>query len=170
LCYTEQTRFRSFVWVPGLSIITVFCDTSLQGLGSQYPQQATAFYAPVPSKTAREIIFYFEALAVASACNDLNSTMGHCSKIVIYTDSMNTVNIFNSFRCQPEFNPLLRHCVDIMINKEFQIRVLHVPGVQNTVADAISRGEFDKARALIPSLQISTFQPPHLYALGAAKK
>jgi Reverse transcriptase-like len=96
--------------------------------------------------------------------------MEHCSKIIIYTDSMNTVNIFNTLQCQPEFNPLLRHCIDIMINKDFHIQVLHVPGEQNAVADAISRGEFDRAHYLVPALRITTFQPPQLYTLGAAKK
>jgi Reverse transcriptase-like len=135
----------------------------MQGLTFWYPEHCTGFYAPVPQQTARDIIFYFEVLAMVSACTDLSRTMVHCSKIIIYTDSMNMVDILNSLWCQPEFNPLLRHWVDIMINKNFQVQVLHVPAEQNTVADAISCREFDKACKLVPSLQISTFQPPQLY-------
>jgi hypothetical protein len=98
----------------------VFCNASLQGLAFWYPGCSTGFYTPVPNDTAHEIIFYFEALAITSACNDLCKTMDDCSKVIIYTDSMNTVNIFNSLHCQPEFNPLLHHCIDIMFTKDFQ--------------------------------------------------
>jgi len=149
---------------------TVFCDACMEGLAFYYPDRSTGFYAPVPNDAARDIIFYFEALAVASACDDLKKTMPHRSQIIVYTDSMNTVDIFSSLRCLPEFNPLLRHCIDVMIAKEFQIRVLHVPGEHNAIADAISRREFHRAQQLAPGLHIDTFQPPHLFTLGAAKK
>ncbi|KAF8220157.1 hypothetical protein L208DRAFT_1417075, partial [Tricholoma matsutake] len=92
------------------------------------------------------------------------------SKIVVYTDSMNTVNIFNSLHCLPEFNPLLCHCVDIFLENEFDVRVLHIPGVQNVVADTISHREFDKAVKSVPELHISSFQPPQFRTLGATKK
>ena len=118
----------------------------------------------------RDIIFYYEALVVASPCNDLKATMPHYSQIIIYTDSMNTVDMFSSLKCQPEFNPLLQHCVDVMISKEFRIRVLHIPGERNNVADAISWREFYHAQQLAPGLHIQAFQPPQLSMLGAVKK
>jgi hypothetical protein len=83
---------------------------------------------------------------------------------------MNTVDIFNSLRCQPEFNPLLRFCVDIFLRKQLNVRVLHIPGEKNEVADAISRHDFMKASKLAPGLQIFEFQPPQCATLGAAKK
>ena len=96
--------------------------------------------------------------------------MLHHSKIIVYTDSMNTVNIFSLLRCLPEFNPLLRHCVDIIITRVFQIQVLHIPGEHNAVADAISHCDFLQAKQLILGLQIQNFKPPHLFTLGAAQK
>jgi hypothetical protein len=48
----------------------IYCDASLQGIGFWYPDRATAFHVPIPLQNARDIIFYFEDLAVASACND----------------------------------------------------------------------------------------------------
>jgi hypothetical protein len=85
----------------------VFCDACMEGLAFYYPDRCVGFYSPVPDDAARDIIFYFEALAIASACNDLKNTMTRHSMIIIYTDSMNTVDIFSSLKCQPEFNLLL---------------------------------------------------------------
>jgi hypothetical protein len=52
----------------------------------------------------------------------------------------------------------------------FQVQVLHIPGEDNVVADAISRREFYRAQQLVPGLHLETFQPPQLSTLGAAKK
>lgn len=122
MCWTLSIKILSSVcWEPEDVDATIYCDVLLTGIGFWYPHCVTAFYAPVPLKNAHNIIFYFEALAVASACNDLKKTMEDYSKIIIYMDCMNTVNIFTSLRSQPEFNPLLHHCINIMIKKNFQI-------------------------------------------------
>ena len=160
----------SMSWEIDDADATVFCGACMEGLTFYYPDCSTGYYAPIPNNTTCKIIFYFEALAVASTCNDLKSTMPHCSHIIIYTDSKNTVNMFSSLRCPPEFNPLLWHCINVMISREFQIRVLHIPGALNTVVDAISWHDFYQAQQLAPGLHIECFQPPHLSMLGATKK
>lgn len=101
--------------------VTVFCDACIEGLAFYYPDCLTGFYAPVPNESTYNIILYFEALAVASTCNDLKKMMTHQLHIIIYTNSMNMVDIFSFLNCLPEFNPLLQHCVNVMIMKEFQI-------------------------------------------------
>jgi hypothetical protein len=160
----------SITWGPEDADETIFCDACMSGLAFWYPKHHTGFFATTPETAAREIIFYFEAWAVASAIENLRTSADHYSKIIIYTDSMNTVNIFNSLRCLPEFNPLLCFSIDTSLSKKFDIRVLHIAGEQNQVADAISRENFDKARNLVPGLTISKFEPPQFVALGAAKK
>jgi hypothetical protein len=57
-----------------------------------------------------------------------------------------------------------------MITKEFQVRVLHVPGECNAIADAISQRDFSRAQQLAPALRIENFQPPQLSTLGTVKK
>jgi hypothetical protein len=148
----------------------VYCDACMSGLAFWSPARRQGSYSTVPAYTARDIIFYFEALAVASAISTLCDTAISGSKIVVYTDSMNTVDIFHSLRCRSEFNPLLRHCVDIFLHKQFDVRVLHIPGEKNVIADAISRREFNKALNLVPGLHITTFQPPQFEPLGATQK
>jgi hypothetical protein len=50
---------------------TVFCDACMQGLAFWYPNRQQGFYSTVPMSPAREIIFFYEALAVTSAIDDL---------------------------------------------------------------------------------------------------
>jgi hypothetical protein len=124
----------------------------------------------VPETVAHETIFFYEALTATSAIENLRERETHCSRIILYTNSMNTVDIFNSLRCQTNFNPMLLFCVDTCISNNLDFRVLHVPGTENEVADAISRRNFGKALRLVPNLQITLFQPPQRATLGAIKK
>jgi len=48
----------------------------------------------------------------------------------------------------------------ILIPSSVSLRVFHIAGADNTVADAISRGLFDMALSLHPGLILRTFQPP----------
>jgi len=49
------------------------------------------------------------------------------------------------------------------------LRVLHIPGELNYIANAISCKNFSLAKQYIPNLIISSFLPPQLL-LGALKK
>ena len=52
---------------------------------------------------------------------------------------------------------------------DHQLRVLHVMGHDNEVADAISRRHFARALSIVPQLVFDEFQPPQL-PMGATKK
>jgi hypothetical protein len=89
--------------------------------------------------------------------------------VVIYTDNLNTVQIFNSLACLPDYNQLLRHSVDVLLATNIDLRVLHVSGERNSVADSLSHCRFALALDTVPDLKISPFQPPR-WTLGAAEK
>jgi hypothetical protein len=160
----------SVTWTADDADEIIFCNARLQGLAFWFPNHQQGFYSPVPPSLMGETIFFYEAVAVTSMIDNLQKKETHHSKTVLYTDSMNTVDIFNSLRCQFTFNPLLLFCVDTCISNNFDLHVLHVPGVENEVADVISWCDFRKALRLVPDLQLSLFQPPHCTMLGATKK
>jgi hypothetical protein len=56
--------------------------------------------------------------------------------------------------------------VDVLITHSVDLRVYHVPGHENVVADALSRFRNDVALQLVPDLIINTFTPPQ-DAMGA---
>jgi len=95
-------------------------------------------------------------------------------RLLIYTDNMNVVDIFSSLRCHPDFNALLKKAITLRVSAKIDMRVLHVPGEENTVTDAVSRGLFEHASSLSPLLTLHMFTPPNLTPplsmLGAVKK
>jgi len=68
-----------------------------------------------------ETTFFYEVLAATSTFNNLQGMGIYDLKIMVYTDSMNTIDIFNSLRCQPIFNPLLHFCVDSCIKYKLDL-------------------------------------------------
>ena len=89
--------------------------------------------------------------------------------IIIYTDNLNTVQMFNSLACLPDYNLLLHHSVDIILAHSINLHVLYVAGEQNVVMDALSQCQFSTALNAVNNLQISTFQPPQ-WTLGVPQK
>ena len=158
-------------WDASSADFTVYCDACLEGMGFWLPDECVGFYSPVPDGLTDEQIFYFEALCVLSAIHHLNNTYlpPQSSRLLIYTDNDNTVAIFNTLRCLPRYNDILISAADTLIKGSLNLRVLHIPGELNHVADAISRKKFDLAQQHVPGLTISPFSPPHL-PLGAAQK
>ena len=156
-------------WDPSSADFTAYCDACPNGLGFWYPALDVGFHSPTPAHSEMTGIFYFEALCVFCALTDIARRTARGAKVVIFTDNLNTVQIFNSLACLPEYNHLLRRSVDIALANELDLRVLHVPGEQNVVADALSRCLFSVALDSAPQLKISPFQPPQ-WTLGAAKK
>lgn len=148
---------KSVAWAPSVADFTIYCDACPDGMGFWYPSTKEGYYAPTPINVPTSVIFYFECLCVLSALADVQNKAPPGSKIVIYTDNSNTVDVFRTLRCLPPYNHLLRTAVDIMIAHDFSVRVLHVPGEENVVADALSRVMFSVALASEPDLKLFTF-------------
>jgi hypothetical protein len=152
---------RSVYWDVSEATLTLFCDACPEGMGFWYPKLKVAFYSPTPCYEHPDLIFYFEALCVHSALFDAyrrTASVGN-NRFIIYTDNSNTVDIFSSLRALPPYNHLLKTAIDILNTGDNDMRVLHVPGVDNAVADALSRTNFQRALDLVPGLQIFNFEP-----------
>jgi hypothetical protein len=180
----------SIAWSTSDATFTIYCDACPAGMGFWYPALDLAFYSPTPDDDLKGLvdrnglIFYFEALCVL--CALLDACTYHADspgRFVIYTDNLNTVNIFSSLNALPAYNILLREAVDLLLHGKHDLRVLHVPGIKNDVADALSRADFNRALEHQPNLTIHQFEPyrriktgevyslqPPRNALGASQK
>jgi hypothetical protein len=142
-------------------------------LGFWFPGLSTGYWADVPQEPPKDTIFYFEALCVLSAIIH-STTLGFpVNKLVIYTDNLNTVHMFNSLSALPAYNGILKTAVDYLlsdIDNIIQLRVLHVPGELNNVADALSRGQLHTVIDNVPTITIDTFSPPQIRRESGAEK
>jgi hypothetical protein len=150
--------------------LSVFTDASALGLAFFVPASKLAFQCPCPPDILSEHIFFSEALAVCSVFHYVKSAADiNTKRLVIYSDNMNTVDIFNSLRAIAPYNQLLISAIDIVLDHDLDFRVLHIRGVDNPIADAISRFKNDLAVSLCPGLVIRNFEPPR-DALGVRRK
>ena len=160
---------RASDWNPSEADIVIYCDACLDGLGFWYPADGNAYFSHVPVEVPINLIFYYKALCVLCALEHASSRLTSPSRIAIYTDNSNTVDIFNSLRCLPPYNKILKRSASLRMSTDHQLRVFHVSSENNYIADAISRESFTKALLARPDLQIHHFQPPQL-TLGETKK
>ena len=150
-------------------VAVIYTDASSVGLGLWFPGDRFACQCELPHSPPTDTIFYFEALAVCSAIHLLVDMEDRPSKLLVYTDNSNTVAMFNSLRAKPAYNGLLMGAMDVLLEYNVDLRVEHIPGVDNVVADALSRFQNERVFALVPGVNILTFVPPR-DALGAPKK
>jgi hypothetical protein len=150
---------KSIVWEAEEATCVIKTDACPSGFAFWYPNQHLGFATTTPVGTPSTQIVFYEALAVLCALDDACFRFQSGSRVVIYTDNSATVAMFNSLRSLPEFNCILKRAVDLLMDNDFQLRVLHIAGDKNDVADALSRAEFMKALHLQPNLIIRTFEP-----------
>jgi len=119
----------------------VYCNACPKGMGFWLPETNSRYYAATPADTPL-LIYYVEALCVLAATSHCCAIMSPAQKLLVYTDNMNVVDIFSSLRCHPEFNNILRDAISTRVKADIDMRVLHVAGDMNGVADTISRQNF----------------------------
>ncbi|EJD44846.1 hypothetical protein AURDEDRAFT_166028, partial [Auricularia subglabra TFB-10046 SS5] len=143
-------------WQPEEADITLICDASLSGLGFWEPLDRRGFACEHPHHN----IIFNESLCVLSALRFATAHTNRPRKIALYTDSQNAADMFNSLKAKELYNDILFAACDLAITSGTSFRAFHIPGLENPVADALSRGEFERARALVPGLSIESFTPP----------
>jgi hypothetical protein len=81
--------------------------------------------------------------------------------------------MFNTLSALPSYNGIIKSAVDKLlsdINNPIQLRVIHIPGESNTVADALSRGQLHTVVDYVPTITLDTFSPPHIRKESGAAK
>ena len=99
----------------------------------------------------------------------ISPTTPRSSRLVVYTDNQNTVDIWHSLKAYAPYNTTLILAIDWLIPNKIDARVLHVPSIKNTVADALSQFNNSLALQLVPGLRLGLFETPRAL-LGALKK
>lgn len=82
--------------------------------------------------------------------------------IVFWSDNLGVVQAINNQRCSsPQALRLLRYLVLRCLQFNISFTASHVPGVENGVADALSRFDFVRFRSLAPAASTRGLPCPH---------
>ena len=95
-------------------------------------------------------IAWQELFALVVACHLWGSDFAN-KRILLFCDNESVVSIVNSKRSHvPRVMDLLRHLTLLTLEHNFYLKVRHIEGKQNEIADALSRFQMDRFRALAP--------------------
>jgi hypothetical protein len=170
--------FSAISWDPadaksaGILQLEVFTDASSVALAYYFPSLKLAYHAPLPTNPPSNTIFWFEALAVCCAIHH-TADVWACNfspklhRLLVHTDNMNSVNMFNTLHAKPTYNNILISSINTRTRSALDVRTVHVFGQVNIIADAVSQDNFELACHLTPGLTILPFTLPR-DALGAA--
>jgi len=148
----------SLMWAPDQADVTILCDACPTGMGFWILSTTAGFYTQSLYNDP-PFIFYLEALCVLNALLHASRSPPFRLKVLLYTDNQNTVDIFSLLQCLPDYNRLIKSSVDIWVASDIDLRVLHIPGEENQVANALSRADFMRALQICPSLSLTPFCP-----------
>ena len=108
---------KSVEWSPYdrmASTLIGYLDASGVGMGIWFLGEYAGFQCPLPAEGPKNLIFFYEALAICSAFY-LGTKYG-CDQIAVYSDSTNTVDMYSSLRVKRVYNSILLCAVDFTIN------------------------------------------------------
>lgn len=153
-------------WEESEADAVAFCDSRLRALGFWDvgggliggEVRHDGFFAYTPKATPSMFIYYYEAVAVLAALDWYSKWEVPPCHLLIFSDSFNVVDLFNSLSGDGPYNDILKMAVEILMETGISLRVLHVPGVENTEADAISRENLPLAAQLVRTLPQSFFE------------
>ena len=160
-------------WEISSTDIIIYCDMCLDGIGFWLPDKCIGYYSPVPKtqRMSRSSTLKLSASYQRYIMQLISYACPPSLHVLIYTDNDNTVAIFNTLRCLPQYNPILSDAATVSMASDIHLRVLHIPGDLNYVANVISHKKFSLAQQYVPGITIlvSSFQP-HQLPLGAPKR
>ncbi|OSD05737.1 hypothetical protein PYCCODRAFT_1465071 [Trametes coccinea BRFM310] len=108
--YDGIHMMKATTWSPQDADLIVFCNACLSGMALWIPSLSLAFITDCPPAPPGLIynIFWFEALTILSALKWVNANVSPPPEcLAIYTDNLNTVQIFDSFHAIPSLDELL---------------------------------------------------------------
>jgi hypothetical protein len=142
--------------------MVMWTDASLR-LGLSFVFAGNGFYYQLrecPADITIDI-FFLELVAILSAVFYAASLPHPPQRLLIFTDSLDSVGVFNSLRTSTAIHnsPLLA-VAGLILNTGIDLRVLHIEGKKNLRADFLSRLLLAEYARKFPSDHVRSFAPP----------
>ena len=149
-------------WDDQAADIVLWTDASLRlALSFTYAGNGFVYQLrPCPADTKIDI-FFLELVAILSAIHHVASFTHPPRRILLFTDSLDSVAAFNSLGTSETLHngPLLG-VASIVLRTGVDIHVRHIMGSENIRADLLSRLLFSEYKRKFPSDRVRTFEPP----------
>jgi len=153
----------SGVWDDSLTDLTIWTDANLSdAFAFTYNNEGFVYriHSQTPH-TEKVNIFFLELLTILSTIHYVASNFFHPpSRLLIFTDSLDSVGVFNSLSAsQLMHNGVLPGVAQVILCSGIDLHVQHIEGKQNIKADLLSCLLFNEFHRKFPSICIHLFDP-----------
>ncbi|KAF8805749.1 hypothetical protein BYT27DRAFT_7103816 [Phlegmacium glaucopus] len=150
------------LWSDEQADVSVWTDANLKDAIAFSFSNNGFVYQLKPSPGSPKIdILFFELLAILSAIHHFACLPHPPRRLLLFTDSLDSVSIFNSLSASEKLhNGILLAVAKIILQSGIDLRVRHIVGKENIRADLLSRLLFDEYRRRFPQDRVRTFTPP----------
>jgi hypothetical protein len=149
-------------WEDQAADIVLWTDASLRlALSFVYAGKGFAYQLRPCPPHIKVDIFFLELVAILSAIHHVASFERPPRRVLLWTDSLDSVAAFNSLGVSETLHngPLLG-VAGIVLRSGLDIRVRHIMGTNNIRANLLSRLLFDEYKRKFPADRVRTFEPP----------
>jgi hypothetical protein len=149
-------------WLDLEANLVMWTDASLKlGLSFVYNNNRFVYQLCKCPSNIKIDIFFLELVAIMSAIHHVASFSSPPRRLLIFTDILNSIAIFNSLCTSQSLHtaPLLS-IASSMMHTRIDLRVCHIGGKNNIWADLLSCLLLEEFAALFPSIRVPLFDPP----------
>ncbi|EGG05974.1 uncharacterized protein MELLADRAFT_87466 [Melampsora larici-populina 98AG31] len=146
--WSGRKILKKIFWNLKLAYLTFIVDACPTGIGIWCPKLNSAWSKKFPHPSRD--IFWAELLDVITSIN-IAVTLPS-KRIAIFSDNASIVALFSSHKPIDSARLLFSHTVSVMLKNDLNVKVRHIAGDNNKIANDLSRDRLTKARGYIPSL------------------
>ncbi|KAF8891922.1 hypothetical protein CPB84DRAFT_1683136, partial [Gymnopilus junonius] len=150
------------MWPNSEADMVIWIDASLKlGLAFIFLNQAFVYPLAAYLPEVKVKIFFLEMVAILSAIHYVASLSRLPCRLLIHTDSLNSVAVFNSLQASEALHngPLLA-ATGVVLESGIDLHVRHIPSKLNIHADMLSHLLFEEYHLKYPADRIRLFSPP----------
>ncbi|EUC55959.1 RNase HI in long-term repeat retroelement DIRS1 family protein, putative, partial [Rhizoctonia solani AG-3 Rhs1AP] len=147
-------------WEDNSADLVLICDACPSGMGFWSPTRNQAFYYRIPPETERSSNFC-EAACLLSALGWAVSLRGLplFPRILIFSDNLDACHVFSTMAGHAPYHSMTLQAAAWLLDYNILLRVKHIVGKENRIADYLSRGMLEQVRQINRSLPIAGFTP-----------